>query len=79
MRKNESQCVDCGLPCIGSKCPNYAATVVYCDNCGWAGAEYQVDDLDLCEDCLGDYLEETFKNMTISERVLACGKEVEKI
>lgn len=55
MHKHENHCVDCGLPCIGSNCPNMNVPVYYCDDCG---DEIDFDDVydvygdDLCEDCL---------------------------
>lgn len=30
----ESDCVDCGLPCLGRSCPNYLIKVCRCDACG---------------------------------------------
>lgn len=29
----ENQCVDCGLPCLGSACRNRNVPVLYCDKC----------------------------------------------
>ena len=55
MIKIENFCVDCGLPCLGSGCPNRNVKVCYCDKCN---AElsydeiYDVDGEELCEDCL---------------------------
>ena len=53
--KIENHCVDCGLPCRGSSCPNSRVSVFYCDNCGEQISfddVYCYDDMDVCEDCL---------------------------
>lgn len=34
MKNVESECVDCGLPCLGSGCRYYRVTRYYCDDCG---------------------------------------------
>jgi hypothetical protein len=55
MTKKEDHCVDCGLPCLGSSCPNRNVLVYYCDQCGEEiGELYEVDGKDLCESCLKD-------------------------
>lgn len=55
MRKKENHCVDCGLPCLGSRCPNQNFEVCYCDKCNEEipnNQIYEVEYLELCEDCL---------------------------
>ena len=53
MLKKENQCCSCGLPCLGSTCPNQNVPVYYCDHCGEELDEvYEVDGEDLCEVCL---------------------------
>ncbi len=53
MVKVESGCVDCGLPCLRTACPNYKVLVLVCDRCHDEVDElYEVDGEDLCEDCL---------------------------
>lgn len=53
MVRYKSDCVDCGLPCIGSACQHYRVRVLECDQChdeveklyvGVSGRE-------LCADC----------------------------
>jgi hypothetical protein len=60
MVRYENHCCHCavpGYPCRGSACPNINVPVHYCDN-PKCGAElpddgiYEVDDEELCEDCL---------------------------
>lgn len=34
MIRIESDCVDCGFPCLGPACRYYAVEVHYCDACG---------------------------------------------
>ena len=51
----ENHCVHCGLPCRGSDCPNRNVEVCYCDKCKGEipyDQIYEVDDEELCEDCL---------------------------
>lgn len=53
----ENECVGCppNMGCLGDSCPNRNVAHYYCDKCG---AEvdpedlYDVDGVDLCEDCL---------------------------
>ena len=54
MIKYEDQCVDCGLPCLGSSCPYRNVEVHYCDHCDEELYEdiYVVDGEELCEGCL---------------------------
>lgn len=51
----ENHCVDCGLPCLGSSCPNRNVEVCYCDKCKCElpyDGIYEVDGEELCEECL---------------------------
>ena len=57
MIKYVDMCVQCtavGLPCQGSCCPNLNVPFLYCDRCKDRIDDdaYEVDDEDLCEDCL---------------------------
>lgn len=53
MVRYENDCVDCGLPCLGSACPNRNVKHLYCDNCKSEVEElYEYDDSELCEECL---------------------------
>lgn len=55
MVKNEDHCVDCGLSCLGSSCPNRNVEVYYCDKCNEEipyDEIYDVDGEELCEECL---------------------------
>lgn len=59
--KIEDDCVECGLPCIGSACRLRHVKHFYCDVCGEEFDPYElheVDDKMLCNDCLIPYLEE---------------------
>ena len=53
MIKYEDLCVDCDY-CIGFGCPYKKKTPVhYCDECGCELDDvYEVDDEELCEECL---------------------------
>lgn len=58
MIKRENECVDCGLPCLGSSCPNRNVIRIYCDKCGEEGKVYHYDGEHLCITCIEDTLEE---------------------
>lgn len=48
----EDQCCDCGLPCLGSSCPNRNVPIWYCDECGEEEVTlYVVDGKEVCKDC----------------------------
>lgn len=57
MKKIENECIDCGLPCLGSACPYRNVVRFYCDKCGKEKALRHYDDRELCEDCLLDNFE----------------------
>lgn len=53
MIKYESQCVQCGLPCIGSACRNYRVRILECDKCHEEFDKlYNFDGDEICEECL---------------------------
>lgn len=53
MKRRENECCDCGLPCMGSSCPNRNVLRLYCDKCGHEVSDlYEHDGEELCEDCL---------------------------
>lgn len=52
MTRYENDCVDCGLTCKGSDCPNRHAPHYYCDKCGYEDELYDFDGQELCKDCL---------------------------
>lgn len=58
MIKKENECVDCGLPCLGSSCPNRNVIRIYCDKCGDEGKIYHYDGEHLCISCIEDTLKE---------------------
>ena len=55
----ENQCVDCGLPCLGSTCIYRNVRVLYCDGCGdEADKLYLLDDGgEYCKTCVLERLE----------------------
>ncbi len=57
MRKTENDCVDCGLPCIGTSCPYYKVTRYYCDNCKEEEQLYYYDGGEYCLNCIESMLE----------------------
>ena len=52
MQRIENECVDCGLPCLGSSCPNRNVVRYYCDYCGNEEKLYHYDNLEICKECL---------------------------
>ena len=58
MLKYENHCCQCAtpaFPCIGHLCPFVKVAVHYCDKCEEEIDEiYDVDDEELCEECLKD-------------------------
>ena len=59
MVKIENHCCDCavpGYPCRGDMCPLRKIEVHYCGKCGYEidGDIYDVDDEELCEECVLD-------------------------
>lgn len=57
MIKIENDCCDCGLPCIGSRCKNYAVLHFYCDDCEKETELYWFDGDQLCIDCIIERLQ----------------------
>lgn len=51
MVKFENECVDCGLPCLGSSCPYRNVKHYYCDECGEEGELGIFEDMQLCQEC----------------------------
>ena len=56
MRQVENDCVDCGLPCIGTSCRCYKAVHFYCDDCGDEDTLYEFDGEELCIRCIAKKL-----------------------
>jgi len=72
MRRYEDECVSCGLPCLGSSCPNRNVLRIYCDRCGdETYADYSFDDEDLCRDCLEKELDSELKDMSLEDKIEA--------
>lgn len=54
----ESNCVDCGLPCMENACIYYAEKHFYCDECKEeVGTLYRFEGDELCEKCVLKRLE----------------------
>jgi Zn finger protein HypA/HybF involved in hydrogenase expression len=52
MRRIESDCVSCDMPCIRHGCPYYEVEHFYCDECGEETTLYEWDGRELCIDCI---------------------------
>jgi hypothetical protein len=58
MIRVESDCVDCGLPCLYEACPHYKAIRYICDCCDNETDDlFLLDDQELCIDCIKHKLE----------------------
>ena len=57
MREIVNECVDCGLPCLGSVCPNRNVVRYYCDRCEEEATLYYFDGEELCIECIKADLE----------------------
>ncbi len=65
MRVVVNECVDCGLPCLGSSCPKKNVVRYLCDECEeeeelyyFDGEElYYFDGEELCLNCIEERLE----------------------
>lgn len=71
MKKIEDRCVDCPkeIGCLGNACPYKNVEVFYCDACGAEGANYHIEEEDLCEDCANKTLNYYFSELTIAEKI----------
>lgn len=48
----EDECVNCGLPCLGTSCPNRNVPHFYCDDCGDEEDLYEYEGEQLCIKCI---------------------------
>ena len=63
MVRLESDCVDCGLPCLYESCPHYQIAIYECDDCGCDARNiYYFDGQELCIDCIERRLERVEHN-----------------
>lgn len=60
MKTTSDECVDCGLSCMGSRCPNKNVVRYYCDECGEEEILYKYDDRELCIKCIENSLERVY-------------------
>lgn len=59
MIRHESDCVDCGKPCMGTACRHYRITILECDKCHEEADElyYGESGKQLCANCALEELE----------------------
>ena len=57
MHLTDNECVNCGLPCLGSGCPYRNVTRYYCDECGDETTLFHFDGEELCIECIESRLE----------------------
>lgn len=69
MRIIENHCVGCETCTLGLGCSQLNVLVIYCDICGDSDAKYHIDDLDYCEECANQYLDDLFHDsFTVKEK-----------
>lgn len=68
----ESDCVDCGQPCIYEACPHYSVVRRHCDTCG-EEAEYIFDNEDFCRKCLNELFDRIWNDMGLYDKAEALG------
>ena len=57
MKYTESDCVNCGLPCLYEACPHFQVTRYMCDGCKEEGVTlYEFGGIELCIDCIKQQL-----------------------
>ena len=66
-KEYSSDCVDCGLPCLGSSCSHYQRVDYYCDSCG-DNADYEIDGEHYCEKCAEEYIQEVASSLSLYEK-----------
>ena len=84
MKQRRSDCLACGLPCLGRSCPHHLVDRILCDFCleyehEETDAKYRLDGIDLCESCLYDAVIDYVKEMSISEIKEKLGLNIERI
>lgn len=53
MKYYSNDCIDCGLPCLGSACKYKKVLHFKCDYCGEEDVKlYHYNDDEICEECL---------------------------
>ena len=62
MIRIESNCCDCGLPCLHAACSHYEYIIYECDDCGEENKLYWLDGKQLCIGCIAEHLEEVYYN-----------------
>ena len=53
----EDECAACGLPCLGTSCPNRNVPHFYCDECEDEAELFEYDGEQLCIKCIEGRLE----------------------
>lgn len=69
MVKYENECVNCGLPCVGSACSYYKVPHYYCDNChDETNNLHNFDGRQLCDYCLERIVDDMWIDMSLEEK-----------
>lgn len=79
MKIKTNSCVQCGLPCLGSFCPNRHTYDYFCDQCGEEGVDYDIEDEELCEECTEKFLTDLFNQLSTEEKAKALDVNIHKL
>lgn len=60
MITTENECVNCGLPCLGSSCPYWKVERIYCDICKRETTDKfrEAEGRQYCPDCYEEVFED---------------------
>ena len=78
MTVNESDCVDCALPCIYEQCSYYRVKRYYCDKCK-EPADMEIDGKHFCCDCAEKTVDEEISALPFSEKCILLGIEIKDL
>ncbi len=76
--RRESDCVGCGLPCLGRSCPHWERIYFECDKCGNENAIYEIDGEDFCENCAKEIIKNEWFNKSINEKISALKDDIDE-
>lgn len=83
MIRRENHCCKCATsnyPCMGNACPLREVIVYYCDVCTCECNEcYEIDGEHYCEECVAQYLKETFDDLALWEQAEVLNVDMRKV
>lgn len=79
MIKRIDYCVSCDLPCIGNRCIYRNRDIEPCEICGEAAAEYRVDGIAYCAECLHEEIKCQFDEMSLEEQATLLFRNIRRM